>query len=264
MAQVAIGLLVSFGLATSAHALPTFQVYIDGATAADMGGDEDTWFSAANPFTLVVVGAYGPHTVSLTKGTLLLSIPEGETGTVTFASLGDGIPTLLRTAGSGLYANPSGNANEEHLTNVAGLDGYDGRSNFLPAGLTIPNHFPTGDGISDFLLYSVGSFSNTESNLFDYNADGGIVATAGTGEEKRYQVSFTGFTRVHLDLYGLEKTRQGRTWQKTWDSNPGSHDATWKPGQPEPRPPVIPEPSTWGLMSLGLSGLGLKRWRRRI
>ncbi len=63
-------------------AVPTFQVYSPDATAGDYYGDQDTWLTSANPFVIWVVGAFGPNTSTLTDVTLILSVPDGERGTI--------------------------------------------------------------------------------------------------------------------------------------------------------------------------------------
>ena len=81
--NVSLGLVfaVLLLMGESLLALPTFQTYIVGATAGDYHDDQDTWFTTDSSFTLVVVGAYGPQTQDpLSEVTLLLSVPEGETG----------------------------------------------------------------------------------------------------------------------------------------------------------------------------------------
>lgn len=238
----------------SAHAFPTFQVYIDAASAADALGEDDTWFSTANPVTLVVVGAYGPNTTNLSDVTLMLSVPEGEIGTLSFSDLGNGIPPLLSVAGT----NPILSANENHLSDVGGNDGYNEKDDFAPFGMN--NHAPTGDGTSDFLLYSLGSFNDDTTGLYNYDADDGSITFApnATGQEKRYSMSLTGFSRVHFDVYGFETRSRG---QSGWEQNPGSHDSTWTCPQgedcepPPPPPPLIPEPSSLLLLSGGWLGL---------
>lgn len=231
-----------------ALALPTLQTYIYGATAGDYGPDEDTWwYTGTVPFTLYVVGAYDPNMVSLTGVTLLISVPQGETGTISFSTT-DEIPTLLTQIGEGSASetNPTAVANISILTSVIGASGYSTINNptFLPDGLNLNNHYPLKDDVSDFIIFDLFDFGNVESNLYDYNADNGgsITQTSQSGEQKEYQVTVSGFTWVHFDAYGLVTDQQGRRLVATWENNPGSHDATF----------AVPEPSTLLLLGPGL------------
>lgn len=205
-------------------AQPTFQVYIDGAIAGELGGNEDTWFSLANPFDLVVVGAYGPNTTSITDVTLLVSVPEGEIGAISIDS----------------FSPLTSGADRDILTDVLGVDGYSTKS-FLPTDVHL-NHYPVQDDVSDFLIYNLSSFGNGESNLNNYDAgDGTITSTSASGEQKEYTVSYTGFSSLHFDVYGFVTNSKG---PNRWANNPGSHDST----------AVIPEPSTLILLWTGLLG----------
>jgi len=235
-------------------ALPTFQTYIDGAVAGTNGGDQQTWFATGSSFDLFVVGSYGPNDISISSTTLLLSVPQGETGTITISAKGsDETPILVSTAG-GVTAsplNPSTDADIDILTNVGGLDGYMDKG-FLPAGVTFNNHYPFQAGVSDFLLFDIAAFDTSETGLNDYNADGGTITNSpnAIGEQKEYTVSFSGFSWVHFDVYGMVMTATGPQIRTTWDINPGSHDST----------ALAPAP---GAAALALIGIGLVIRQRR-
>lgn len=255
--DVSCWLLAAFVLlfvGQAAMAVPTFQVYIYGATAGNYYEDQDTWFTTDSSFSLIVVGAHGPKTADpLTEVTLLLSVPDGETGTI---AISDG-PILLTTLTSPTATgsppgvdNPSTNADIELLTDVAGLDGYTTKA-FLPDGVTFNNHYPLQDDVSDFLIYSIPDLYDLDLGppIHNYNADnGGSITEEGHGEEKTFDVTVTGFTWVHFDVYGYEDSE--KKFKGTWDIDPGSHDSTY----------LIPAP---GAVLLGSIGAVLVGWLRR-
>lgn len=258
--NVSIGfvLVISLLISQSLLAVPTFQTYIEGAWAGDLNGDQDTWYTDEPSFTLTVVGAYKPGTVTLTEGTLLLAVPEGETGTITISGGSNGATLLtapLATVIPGVY-NPETYADDDPL----GADtGYD-TMNFLPDDVVFNNHYPLHDDISDYLIYDIGDFGNDEL-VYNYNADTDdpdyvppehpdFPPITGTyGEEMQFTVDITGFSSVHFDAYGYEYDGENRNLRATWDISPGSHDATY-----------IPAP---GAVLLGGIGVALVGWLRR-
>ena len=222
-------------LSQSASAQPTFQVYSPGATAGDYGPDQDTWFVIDNPFDLWVIGAYHKIDYSLTDVRLVVSVPDGQQGTISIIGLPGSNPDYPT-------ADPKY------------IDRYSETSFFFPPGANFNSHYPLQDGVSDFLVYDLFSFADLGEAIYDYNADNDgsdeFELTGSTGQVKEYTVTVSGFSWVHFDVYGLEsKDIDHKEWKSSWDMSPGSHDVTW-----------IPAP---GAILLGSIGVGLVGWLRR-
>ena len=212
-----------------ASAQPTFQVYSpDAIYAGDYYEDQDTWFVIDNPFELWTIGAYHTNVDSLTNIRLIVSVPDGETGSITITG-----------------ASGTGTANPPFMGSYTD-------TSFLPTtyGAKFNNHYPLKKNVSDFLLYNLDPFEDLGEVIWDYNADGGtITQTNTTGQVKEYSVAVSGFTWVHFDMYGLETKGIDHKWVSSWKMGPGSHDVTW-----------IPAP---GAILLGGIGVALVGWLRR-
>lgn len=251
-----IGLVVAMSLlfAQSTLAVPVFQVYIDGATTDTMEPDENTWVITDSAFDLIVSGAYGPWTKSLTEITLLISVPQGETGTISITG-SDGATLLTeRTLASDGYFNPNVDAVLDLLGNESGnADGYDGYSDkdFLPEGTQFNNHYPFKEDVSDFLVYDLGDFEKSSNAVSNYSTEEPVAYNIADGEEKIYSVLISGFSSAHFDVYGYVQTGKNGQCDSTWSINPASHDAAY----------MVPEPAT--IMLLGLGSTVLIRPRRR-
>ncbi len=218
---------------TPVVAQPTFQVFSPDYTSwGNWGPDEDTWFVDTASFEIWAIGAYHNET-SLTNGTLLLTVPEGQTGSITLTGLnGHSDPVILTT---GADADP-----------IGADTGYTEKSllDRPPGDWTMNNHYPLDEDevAVDFLIFDIGSFANNVDSINDYNADDGVItATGSMGEVKEFSVEVSGFDWVHFDLYGQA--------DGVWEISPGSHDVTF-----------VPVP---GAVFLGSFGVVLVGWLRR-
>jgi len=242
-----VSVMILFVCSQALLGVPTFQVYIDGGVADTRGSDEDTWFTRSSSFDLTVVGAFGKKTDSLSEVTLVLSVPQGESGTIDIIDSGGTELFPMKTTTSTPHGNnPNGDADVDLLSNVSSNDGYTTKS-ALPDNFN--NHYPFQNDVSDFLLYSIGDFSNN-GGIHNYNADDGTITAEGNGQEKLFNVSITGFSWVHFDAYGYEDKTSG---SDSWQINPPSHDSTYY---------YIPAPSTILLGGIGVAFVGWLRRRR--
>jgi hypothetical protein len=219
-----------------------FQVYSPGATAATIGPDEDTWFNSANSFDLIVVSSFGPNALTLDDITLIASVPDGTSGSIS--------------------VDPSYGADPVNGT-------YGTKSDALPDGATFNNHYPFQDDVSDFITFLLKpemlAKPASVTPLHNYNASTGSTDTVSAyGYEYTYHVNVTGFTTVHFDVYGYETDQWGKKRQRsTWEINPGSHDVTAISLPPPVE--VVPLPAAlWGGMTLfGALGTTVAVKRRR-
>ena len=250
---ISLLLIALFVMNQQGFAVPTLQVYSPQATAGNYGLDEQTWLVTESPFELVVAGAYSDGIASLTNVTLLLSVPEGQTGSITFTG---GDPATLLTSPTSLDPCYPGavNPTESATLPTIGPDTGFATLDFLPVApddvANYNHHYPLQDDVADFLIYSIGSFGEVEF-IPDYNADpcepyDPCAPPSNTlGQLKTFNIEVAGFDWVHFDAYGLADT--------DWVISPGSHDTTY-----------VPAPGSVFLASVGIGVVGWLRRRKTL
>ena len=222
--------------ASSVSALPSLQLYIDGATYDD---ESQTW----------VIG-------SLTNIDLYV---------VGNANLNDVIiSAALSTGEFDEFTDPNGIASLSGLTptypsNPDWVHGYSPFSNFLTQwnggddDLQRHGIFPSWYSefnAGDFGM--VGGVGNTQPGPEFFDASLGYIPLNGKGtnmgEIKMFTISVTGATAVHFDVY---TTNADGTIA---EFAPFSHDAA-----------MVPEPATMLLFGIGIAGAGVvRRFRKKV
>jgi hypothetical protein len=259
-------LTCTMATASVASAIPVLQI---GAPAGsgDIGNYADYVGSSANPKenntaitgggTIYVAGVYQNNKVQNLGG----KYGAG-------SDWGDYDPAFAVFNGKGavlLAAVPDG-ARGTALANLT----IDGASAFYSSvdllGLfpkkNNKNHAPLKNGISDFLFFDIGSFSNNPSEVPNFDDETG----AADGEIKTLSLGGTaGLDWIHFDVLALQTLKKNNgTFATTIRNDPGSHDATWKDsGDDGGTPPAadIPVPAPLALIGLGAVLLGLSRGR---
>jgi len=184
--------LLILGVPKVALAFPSMQVYLPGSVAMEyFEVDEQTWVTDGiglpYSFELIVVANYKNGDISITDGTLLVTVPQGVSGSI--GGLGTGT--------------------------------FHSDLTLLP--ITIPKlkHYPLNKTSDfDYWTFDIGSFA-MNTGIHNYDASGGGTMefnAAKIGEEKTLQITVDGYKYAHFDAYAKFNGSD-------WRANPGSHDS---------------------------------------
>ena len=200
-----------------ATALPTLQLYIEGAT---YDPTNETWVIGKSEFVLWVIGdvqSYG--TIYDVK--LAAAVRSDDSGTI----------SLTRTTTSLVY-DPSIPPNPTPTEN---FPSPDGAVPIMRDGSPLPSHGIYGPGVK-FYEWFLGDFALIDSPIGDFT-NGFPTEFPKYGQINAYIVTVSGFSWVHFDAYGyIVKPNPGE--QSVFA--PFSHDAEY-----------TPEPAAFVLLLLG-------------
>lgn len=269
MKKIVLAMSLLLLWATQGWAVPVLQigapaedsisgVYDDYSASLTDPTETDTALITGN--TLVVAGVYQKDTIVSLGGQysggddwtdfglpadfsgrgaiLIATVPEAQLATGTIELVINGVTI------SSFYQSTTNDVIQD-----AGLNG-------------LANHAPTGADTSGYLFFDIGEFSKLVGTIVDFetetgSADGSIITMA---------LDIDGFDWVHFDVMALETevTTNGNKTKidATVESNPFSHDVTWKDDGGGPDPQAVPEPGTIILVGFGLVGLAILRKKK--
>lgn len=189
-----------------AIALPTLQLYIEGAT---YDPTTETWVIGKSEFVLWVIGDVQKFgTIYDVK--LAAAVRSNESGTITLT------PTT-----TSLVEDPS---SPPDPTPTENFPSPDGAVLIMHGGRPLPSHGIYGPGVK-FYEWSLGNFTLTDSPIGDFT-NGFPTEFPKYGQINAYIVTISGFSWVHFDAYGyIVKPNPG---EKPIFA-PFSHDATYTP-----------------------------------
>lgn len=221
-------------LSGPAFAVPTLQLYIDGATYDTA---TQTWEISSGTFDLWVlgnVGADGPiSNVKLSAA----YFNSGDAGSLTLT------PTTTMA-----LADPSTPATPLFLTS-----GTYPNAPIKGNGSPLAAHGIFNDpSLNHWDVFALGDFTLTDSPIGDYQY-GVPTAFPSMGQINVYSVTVSGWTRVHFDAFDTTVQTNDKPHV---EFAPFSHDSGGN------STPPIPEPGTILLLGSGLAGLALRGWKK--
>ena len=241
-----------------ASAIPTLQLYIEGATYYGNGGNQqgdDTWVldPVLNgvPFRLWAIYTPEGNVTAAEDVRLVAAHSSSETPTITL--------TPTRIDGDGTFETPGTDwtdAASEPGTGTPGTSGSGSHPELAPHGI-----YGAGTAWQEFNL---GSFSAETDNVGDVQPSSPPTSTlpqaTDMGLIKAYDVTVTGMSLdswLHFDLYGTRVRQAGPNTIRQDTFAPFSHDVEVN---------VVPEPSpiVLGLATVvPIAAVGYVRRRRR-
>jgi|SRR5688572_12488026 len=229
--------------AGTANAIPTLQIYIEGATYDDAS---DTWvLSGDGTFRIWVIGdveSYG--TIEDVMLSAAVATSEVAGGSITL----DG----TTVDGDGDYNGVTDESDAGGA--VAGVLHGDGEVPVMGDGSDLPTHGIYGAGTS-FYQFSLGDFTLVDSEIGDFNGDAAFPGSfPSNGQINAYDVTISGFTTIHFDAF--DHIAGGN--EAKYVNAPFSHDGEGG-GDGGGGGGSGPEPGTIALFGMGLAGLAVAR-----
>ncbi len=221
-------LVVAVAGVSKVAAIPTLQLYIEGAT---YDPNKETWVILEPKFALWVIGDVQKFG-TIYNVNLAAAVKSNETGEI---KLTPALATILAVQDQNKPSDPIPTTN---------LPSSDGAVPKMANGRDLPSHGIYGPGVK-FYEWSLGNFDRTDDALIGDFSNGFPNEFPKWGQINAYIVEISGFSWVHFDAYGyIVMPNLG----KKPVFAPFSHDALYSP-----------EPTTLVLFLLGGSLLLRKK-----